>query len=233
MGKLILTQRLSKIASLVRQGSIVVDVGTDHGYIPAWLIQNSVSPRAIATDISAGPLGRADLVAEKYGVKDDIDLRLCDGLSSVLPHEADTVIIAGMGGKTMLDILQNAPWTKTQTRLILQPQSKQSELRLWLYQNGYIICEEHLVRDSGKLYNVLVAEGGQSDVPSQTELYTGECWLHSDPELFCEYLRAQVSKLEAVAQAVALSSKPENEHRGAQCTELIAGMQAMLNTEGK
>ena len=99
---------------------------------------------------------------------------LCDGLAGLAENEVDTVIIAGMGGETIINILSAAPWTNRDTHLILQPQSKQPELRRWLLENKYIINGEHLVCDSGKIYTVLTAEGGITQPYSTAQLYVGK-----------------------------------------------------------
>ena len=96
-----LSPRLRSVAELVPQGAGFADVGTDHAYLPVWLLQRGVIRRAVASDLRRGPLERARLTAEKYGLTDRMDFRLCDGLSGIRPEEADTVAIAGMGGETV------------------------------------------------------------------------------------------------------------------------------------
>ena len=109
--ELSLQPRLALLASLVPQGAVLADVGTDHGYIPVCLRQRGVIDRAIASDIGREPLEHARRTAEEYAVG-GIDLRLCAGLDAIAPEECDTVLIAGMGGETIWGILAAAPWTR-------------------------------------------------------------------------------------------------------------------------
>lgn len=151
-----LTPRLQAVADLVPQGAAFADIGTDHAYLPAWLLLNGCIDHAIASDINAGPLSRARRTAEDYGCTQHISFRLGAGLAKVRPEEADTVAIAGMGGETIAQILSDAPWTREQeTLLLLQPMSAQEELRRYLWLNGYTIHRENIVREGQKLYLVL------------------------------------------------------------------------------
>lgn len=228
MEKLRLTPRLRLIASLVSPGAVVADVGTDHGYVPVWLLQNGVARLAFATDINRGPLSRARQVAQDYGEQERMSLILCDGLRGVQPHAADTVVIAGMGGETIQGILEAAAWTKENTRLILQPQSKQPELRRWLRESGYRITGEFLVRDTGKIYNVLTAEGGAMPIPSTAALYAGELRLHHDKALLAEYLEMSRGKLMELADKLGQSARDDDKRRRDEYLEAAGGMSEML-----
>ena len=228
MENLTLSPRLERLVSLVEPGSVLADVGTDHAYVPVWLLCHGVISRAVATDIHAGPLARAEQVARSFGVREDIRLVLCDGLRGVEPHEADTVVIAGMGGETMISILAGAPWTKQDTRLILQPQSKQPELRAWLWQNGYQITGEHLVRDAGKLYGILTAQGGRAPLPDTAALYGGIPEQHSDPALLRTYLESECAKLLDLAEKLSRSVREEDIRRREEYMEAAAGMRRTL-----
>ena len=154
-----LSKRLQHIADFVQPGERVIDVGTDHAYIPIWLLRNHIVECAIGTDIRSGPLERAKLDAERFGVSSQLRLLKCDGLSQCVPDEVDTVIIAGMGGETIIGILSDAPWT-VQKRLILQPQTKQSELRGFLSDHGYRIADAVLTDDTGRIYLIWLVTAG-------------------------------------------------------------------------
>lgn len=156
--KINLSARLRCIASYIEPGAAVADVGTDHGYIPAWLVQNGIASRVIASDIKAGPLQTAVNTAKSAGVYDSIDFRLCSGLDAYAPDEVDDIIMAGMGGETLISIMSEKPWTR-QKRLVLQPQSKIPELRKWMYENGFTILDARLVYDTGRIYLVWLATG--------------------------------------------------------------------------
>ena len=131
MGKhLELTPRLRQIAAWVRQGAHLADVGTDHAYLPVWLTLQGRVASAIASDLRRGPLDRARETGRRYGVGDRITFRLGNGLAAVAPEECDTIVIAGMGGENIAQILAAAPWTADgRHTLLLQPQSRAEALR--------------------------------------------------------------------------------------------------------
>ena len=138
-----LSPRLRSVAELVPRGARFADVGTDHAYLPVWLLQRGVISRAVVSDLRQGPLDRARSTAEKYGLTGRMDFRLCDGLSAIRPDEADTIAIAGMGGETVAAILAAAPWIwERDCLLLLQPMSAQPVLRQWLQAHGYAIRRE-------------------------------------------------------------------------------------------
>lgn len=154
-----LDKRLSAVAALLRDGKRLADIGTDHAYLPVAQVAAGKCPAAIASDIGQGPLEAARHTVTAAGMQDAIDLRLGDGLATVAPHEAEDIAIAGMGGETIVAILQAASWIKDPAlRLVLQPMTRAEELRRWLLTNGFTIVEEHLVEDGRHLYPVLAAE---------------------------------------------------------------------------
>lgn len=158
-----LTPRLMKLAGMVREGAVLWDVGTDHGKLPVRLLLDGKLHYAIASDIKAGPLDSARETAKRFGAEGRIEYRLCDGLGGEVPDGIDTVVIAGMGGETIIDILENARWTADrEVRLLLQPMSGIYKLRSYLYSNPYTIFGEHLVRERGKIYLCIDASGGGS-----------------------------------------------------------------------
>ena len=163
MKRLTLSKRLAAAASWVPQGARLCDVGTDHAALPIWLTREGRLASALATDIRPGPLDRARRSVERYGCGDSVALRLCDGLSSVSPEEADTVTICGMGGNLIRSILEAAPWTREGTELILQPQKSQDELRRWLSKQNYRVLSERVLWEEGHWYTLLQVRGGASD----------------------------------------------------------------------
>ena len=146
------------MAALAGSGGSVIDVGTDHGYVPVYFALEGLFSRIAASDIGKGPLQSARSSAREYGVEDKIEFYLSDGLKSV-PGPFDTVVIAGMGGETMVDIISGCPWVGT-SKLVLQPQSKTAELAMWLNDNGFVCRAAGLVEDAGKLYVAFSAATG-------------------------------------------------------------------------
>ena len=163
-----LSPRLQRIADYVKTGSRVIDVGTDHAYIPIWLLQNGICESAFASDIKPGPLQNAARDAESAGVSDRLTLLHCDGLSLCTAEDVDTVIIAGMGGETIMGILSAAPWAK-EKHLILQPQTKYFELRAFLTEYGCHIADAALTYDTGRIYRVWQVEVGVEDTSGWVE----------------------------------------------------------------
>lgn len=154
-----LDDRLAAVAALVRPGSRVADVGTDHAYLPVWLVENGICPSAIASDIGEGPLDSARHTVTAAYLTDRISLRLGDGLSRIEAAEVEDIVIAGMGGETIAAILDAAPFVQDRRlRLILQPMTRGEELRCWLLTHGFAVREEHLIRDKHHLYPVMAAE---------------------------------------------------------------------------
>ena len=151
-----LSNRLRALADFVDIGAAVADIGTDHGYLSVYLVQNCSPTRIIASDISAASLSAARRFAGEYNVAESISFMVTPGLDGIAAADADTIVIAGMGGETILQILQNAPWTKSKAiKLILQPQSKIDLLCRFLYNNGYEIKETKSVLDKGKRYTIV------------------------------------------------------------------------------
>ena len=155
-----LDARLKMAADEVRQGKRVVDIGTDHAYLPAYLIENSICPSAIAADIGKGPLENArKVVGASKDLSEKIELRLSDGLKEIKSHEAEDIVIAGMGGILISEILSAAPWVKNEEkRLILQPMSHAEDVRKYLCENGFEIIKEKACTDGRHNYIIIVAE---------------------------------------------------------------------------
>ncbi len=167
-------ERLQTAAAMIPPGGVTVDVGTDHGYIPIWLLQNGICSFAVASDIHRGPLDRARENAALYGVADRLALYLCDGLDGVEPEKngVTDVCICGMGGELIASIVTRCEYVKEkQVRLVLQPMSSGYELRRDLLANGFAIREERLCQAAGRVYSCMGA------------VYTGERAAYSEGEL--------------------------------------------------
>ena len=150
-----LSSRLLACAGFVNNGDRVADIGCDHGYLSIHLLTSGIARSAIASDVAEGPLQSAMRNARKFGVQENITFYLSDGARSI-PRDFDTLVCAGMGGDTMIHILESAPWLQNEKyRLILQCQSKRPELRKWLYANGFCIRRETLAKDGKFCYPVM------------------------------------------------------------------------------
>lgn len=165
-----ITPRLQKIIDLVNSEKII-DIGTDHAYIPIRLASLGRIKKAIATDKNKGPLDIAKKNVVKYGFDNIIELRLGEGLEPIQAGESELVIIAGMGGKLIGDIIEKDIEKSKTFKFLLQPMNAQAELRERLIKNGFKITREELSSEGFKVYNVFCCEKGKSELPSKIDLH--------------------------------------------------------------
>lgn len=199
--------RLRSIAALVPEGcKCLADIGTDHGYIPVTLLLEGRVGRAIAADIGEPPLDHARRTARAYGMAENLDFRLGDGLSVLEPGEADVIVIAGMGGDALCSILSAAPWSRAGPLLLLQPMSKAEVLRAWLPGNGYRVLHEELVQDKGVLYPILSVRGGE--MPPATDVQAWGGFLLEDDPLWGMYVADRLLRLHRAAAGLSRARDP-------------------------
>ena len=214
-----LDKRLQTVAALVRPGSRIVDVGTDHGYLPVYLVNEAICPAAIAADLRPGPLEAARRHVFATGLAESIALRLGDGLEPVAPDEVDDIVIAGMGGETIQAVLSAAPWTAAgEHLLLLQPMTKTEYLRKWLVDNGYTFTQERLAFDKEHLYPVFAVRGGKQPPLTAAQEYGGVL-LDGDP-LYGTYLDERIGKLEKAIEGLRRSVSSGNAVKVKYLTEI-------------
>lgn len=154
------------MAHMVTRGSTVCDVGCDHGFVSIYLVQQGISPKALAMDLREGPLGAAREHVAAYGLDRQIETRLSDGLHKYEIGEADTLVCAGMGGGLMRRILEKERQKTASFReLVLQPQSEWEQFRRFLREEGYGILDEEMLEENGKFYQVIKAAPGGGGLP--------------------------------------------------------------------
>jgi len=168
-----LGERLACVAKLVKPGTFI-DIGSDHGYLPVYLIKSGICVTAAASDINISPLERSKATAERYGVADKMEFFLSDGFKNI-NKSYDTACICGMGGQVIIDIIEKGRGKFG--RLVLQPMTKAELVRQYLWENGYMIENELYPSESGKSYAVMSA------------YYTGENTDHSYIDTFLGYIR--------------------------------------------
>lgn len=187
-----LSIRLTAVANLARDAVRLADVGTDHGYIPIFLAQQGKLKAALAMDVNKGPLLRAQENIRKYGLEDIIQTRFSDGAKKLLPGEADTVVIAGMGGALMIKILEESREVLDSVeRFVLQPQSEIHLVRRYLHENGFCVCAEDMVRDEGKYYPMMLARHGVQEKWSEREYRFGKYLLQEKNTCLWEFLNKE------------------------------------------
>lgn len=200
-----LSKRLHAVAGLVTEGASVADIGTDHGYIPIYLIENGVAGKAIAMDINEGPLERAREHIEEHGLAQQIETRLSDGLEALKTGEADTVITAGMGGRLVIHILEARPEiTKDVKYFILQPQSEIAKVRRFLNENGFISIAEDMVEEDGKYYPMMKMAHGTEERYSEIELLYGRRLLRERHSVLHRYLLRELKLKEEISEKLKL-----------------------------
>ena len=175
-GNIMLTARLNCIMNYVNS-TIAADIGTDHAFVATELIRLSRAKRVIATDVREGPLNMARENINKNNMSDVIETRLGSGLSVIKPYEADTAVIAGMGGELICEIIKNDMETAKSMKLVLQPMNAQYELRKFLIGNGFEIINEDIECEGARVYNIIVAQKGDM------KPFTKDIYYHIPPYL--------------------------------------------------
>ncbi|WP_048600305.1 tRNA (adenine(22)-N(1))-methyltransferase [Rubeoparvulum massiliense] len=154
--------RLQTIAQLVPSGYRIADIGSDHAYLPTYLVREGIAPVAIAGELNEGPLQMAHRHVDEAGLSQEIAIRQGDGLSVLTPGEVDAIVIAGMGGTLITSILQNDEARLAGVQcLILQPNVAAQSVRRWLYSHGWQLVAERIVKEDGKIYEMMAAEPAQ------------------------------------------------------------------------
>jgi tRNA (adenine22-N1)-methyltransferase len=199
-----LSARLAAIAALVPKNSRVADIGTDHGYLPIYLARQEKASYIIATDINQGPLDNAKKHMTAYQI-DTINLRKGNGLAPLsLEDHIDTLILSGMGGHLMIDIIKkDLPIVKACQQLILQPQTGLSEIRHFLHESGMCIEKEDFVAEEDKFYPILFVKWGQENYEHEYEYYYGRYQLLHPNTDFLKYLAKRKVQLLTIKEALA------------------------------
>ncbi|PKM95456.1 MAG: hypothetical protein CVU84_05160 [Firmicutes bacterium HGW-Firmicutes-1] len=190
-----LTRRLERIASHVPLGTIVADVGTDHGYIPIYLVKEGVSPKAYAIDVAKGPLKKAEMNIEANGVKELVVPILSDGLHQLGDRKVDTLIIAGMGGMLIKRILVEAKHQlKKIPTLILSPHLDIAVVRKVVHKLGYEITLEDFIREGQQFYPIILCNHGKEKYENEVEYKYGKKLIESCHMEYREYLQVLIMK---------------------------------------
>ncbi|MGI6588831.1 MAG: tRNA (adenine(22)-N(1))-methyltransferase [Peptococcia bacterium] len=153
-----LSQRLLKLAHMVPVGARVADIGTDHALLPCYLVKKEISPYVIGVEVKKGPYKKACLTVNEYNLQGQIELRLGNGLTVLKPGEVDTVVLAGMGGTVICNILEESPQVLfSLDKIIVQPMRNAALVRLWLVEHGWLFSEEELVYEDKQYYQLISA----------------------------------------------------------------------------
>lgn len=232
-----LSQRLQAVADLAEDAEVVADVGTDHGYIPLFLIACGKAQRAIAMDINEGPLQRAREHIRQYNQQERIETRLSDGLSKLRPGEAQTIVIAGMGGALMKRILTEGEATAHAADcLVLQPQSELPMFRRFLVEYGYRILREDMVYEDGKFYSMMAVKWTESDVGDNLQAMTeadfkyGSLLRARKHPVLRKYLLRQKEQKQKILERLGKNARQDVSERRAQIREELEEIEVLLKS---
>ncbi|TMS99405.1 tRNA (adenine-N(1))-methyltransferase [Apilactobacillus kunkeei] len=203
-----LSQRLKVVADFVPQNSRVADIGSDHAYLPVYLMKQKQIEFGIASEVAKGPLDNAIQEIKAEGLSDRIDTRLADGLLSVQPEDKiDCVTIAGMGGTLIKNILENGKSHLSGNELlILQPNVGEDRLRTWLMNNQYEISDETILREDGHTYEIIVAKKTDEPVKyTEQEIKFGPFLLKQHSDVFIEKWENEIERIEMVIDQMSLA----------------------------
>ena len=205
---MVLSKRLLAVASAITPGNRVADIGTDHGYVPIYLVEKGKIPSAIAMDVNKGPLERAVRHIREQGLESRISTRLSDGMTELNSHEADTVILAGMGGDLICRILwRRKDLLDEHPELVLQPQSEWFKVRHALHDLGYRISQEWFLKDEGKYYVIMKAVPGQEEYDRETDYVYGAVLEEECLPVYKEYLLREEKKREGIMERILANVK--------------------------
>ena len=199
MAEIILSNRMQALTDMVTPGTVITDVGCDHGFVSVYLVQRGLSPRVIAMDVRSGPLERAREHIREYGLQDRIETRLSDGLHGLKTGEANGMICAGMGGPLMEKILtEGREQAQGFAELILQPQSEIGKVRRFLNEHRLQIIEENMVEEDGKFYPMMKVIHGEKEEYTVCEYTYGKCLLKQRHPVLKKYLDREMAIKEHV-----------------------------------
>ncbi|MCF6093693.1 class I SAM-dependent methyltransferase [Microaerobacter geothermalis] len=232
-----LSKRLHQIAQYIPKGCPVADIGSDHAYLPTFLVQEGISPFVIAGEVNRGPWKSAKKQIEQSGLSAYVDVRLGDGLSVVSPEEVDAIVIAGMGGPLMTEILEGGKGKLDAVkRLILQPNVGEELVRRWLYHHHWQLVDESILEEGGRIYEIVVAEKGDREAPYLNQPWDKEVLFHIGPFLWKRQpllLRIkweeELRKMERVVKQLERSHSIEAQEKKEDFSQRILSIQEVLS----
>jgi len=222
--------RLEAIGKLVPHGCVLADIGTDHAYLPVWLLEQGKIASAIAGDIAEGPCLAAKNTVSMHGMKGKVEVRLGSGLKVLQAGEADCIAIAGMGASTMIEILEaDMPLAVEAKRLVLQPMAGAASLRKWLIQNGWCIVTEDLVADGRHLYEIMVAERGESEAFSDVVLEIGPSLIEAKHPLLAKQFARQINNYKKLLANMGKSEQARASEKYIAWEKLVQELEALAD----
>lgn len=224
--------RLETIGSLVTKDCVLADIGTDHAYLPVWLLERGQIKRAIAGDIAAGPCQAARTTIAQHGLQEKVEVRLGSGLSVLQPGEADCIAIAGMGAATMISILEaDMAVAVSADLLVLQPMAGAASLRAWLTSHGWQLVDEELVDDAPHFYEIISARRGAAPAYSAAQLAIGPVLLAKQHPLLAQQLERQLATCKQLLAGMAKSERARASAKYQELQALKLSLEVLQNGE--
>lgn len=198
-----LSKRLETVASFVPTGAVVADIGSDHAYLPCYLVHNGIVAKAIAGEVVKGPFESALKQVKLEGMEEQITVRLADGLKAVEKSDGvDTITIAGMGGPLIVSILEKDPEAlNSVTRLILQPNIHARVIREWAMKNHWAVLDEMILKEDEKIYEILVLQRGEMEL-SEQEILLGKHLMANKSEVFVEKWSKEIENWKRILTSI-------------------------------
>ncbi len=241
-----LSDRLSTIAGKIHVGETIADIGTDHGLLPIFLYENAISPFVVLIDINKGPLEKAQENILRYAKHHSFDLRLGSGLEPLNAGEVDVVVIAGMGGLLMCEILEkDFSKTKTYRKFIFQPRNAPEKLKKWLLLHGFQITDETLVKEGRFFCEIIMAQQAQEDLDisssridemeSQLELEVNPLLFEKNDPLLESYIENKIRIEKKILKEISIGAGETFHERYREAQRRIAILTVLRNKsrEGK
>ena len=223
-----ISKRLELVAGLVSH-EVIADIGTDHGYVPIYLYRQGKIRKAFACDVRKGPLEKCRQNIALYGAEDVIEPRLGSGLIPLQPFEAETAIMAGIGGMLIVHILEDSPEVAASLKeLVLSPQRDFHEVRKYLHKIGFAIKEEHMLKEDGKPYVLMRCEKGEEKYDREIDYLYGKLLLEKKDPVLKEWILHEEGKYSRLFENLKENPAENAKKRLPEVEEKLAWMREAL-----
>lgn len=217
-----LTPRLKAIADSITECKNVADIGSDHAYLPIYLVKNKKTKKAIASDVNIGPASISTERIKYYGLDDIIDVRVGYGLKVLSPDEANVIIISGMGGLLIINIIKESQHIARNSQvLILQPMKDGYQLRKWLVENFFDIVDEEIVKEESKFYEIIWAVPTDKEKKLQTVNFIGDKLLEKNNPILLEYVDSKINEYQKILEKLKGYNTPNVIIRRKECHDML------------
>lgn len=224
-----LSDRLQAVADSVSKNLIIADIGTDHGYIPIYLVQNGICEKAFAMDINEGPILRAKEHIIENGLEDKIETRISNGFEKMVSGEASGAVIAGMGGELVVSILKNGlDVVRELQEMVISPHSEINLVRKYLHEIGFKIIDEKMIIDDGKFYTIIKTIHGEDKKYSETEYKYGAVLIEKKDKILLEFLHKEHNKLTTIIDNLKGNNNENAKKRVEEIKEELMGINELL-----